>query len=209
MPDNLRILREFRNYLTSITGRILQESDLRASVVLGAATKTVVGSSVASAAMGAVGALGTASTGTAIAGLAGAAKTTATLYWIGGLVGGGVAAGTLVVGAGAIGAGIYGTVKLRRAVLGASREGQISVKEEQMILAIAALVAAIDETLESGKELRAREVVLFSRLGITPLRQELMQALEQNVFSGMKAYHRARLRGHLINLRILQKRIEA
>ena len=103
--------------LTSMAGRILQTSDRRAAVVLGTSTKVVVGSAVAASATGIIGSLGTASTGAAIAGLSGAAKTTATLYWIGGIVGGGVAAGGLVLGAGALGIGVYGSGQPPRSLL--------------------------------------------------------------------------------------------
>lgn len=205
----MRDLREIRGFLTSITGRILQVSDRRASVALGAATNTAVGISVASAAMGIVSTIGTASTGTAIASLAGAAKTTATLYWIGGVVGGGVAAGTVVVGGGALAAGVYGSIKLRRTILGQSRLDRLSEREESIVMALASLVAAIDEVLKSDRELRPREVVLFCKLGVTPLRQEVLNGLTENVFSDLKTYHRARLRGHLNNLQALQKRLEA
>ena len=71
-------LQEIRSFLTAITGRILQLSDHKAGVALGAATSTLAGTTAASTIMGIVGTLGSASTGTTLASLAGAAKTSAT-----------------------------------------------------------------------------------------------------------------------------------
>jgi hypothetical protein len=106
-------LETIRTYLTAMAADILQISDKKARIALGATANAVFGATFVTTVTGAVGAMGTASTGAAIAGLAGAAKSTATLYWIGGLVGGGVFAGTAVVGAGAVGVGIWGSIKAR------------------------------------------------------------------------------------------------
>jgi hypothetical protein len=157
--------------------------------------------------MGIVGTIGTASTGAAIGGLAGAAKTTASLYWIGGLVGGGVAAGTVMIGAGALGAGIYGSIKLRRALMGSSRRDSLSETEERIVLAITTLVHAIDETLNADRVVSPKELVLFSRLGITPIRDTVQRALDDGAFSELSTYHRVLLRGHINNLTSLQERI--
>ncbi len=186
----------------------MQVSDRKASVAMGAATKTMAGAAVVSTVMGAVGTFGTASTGTAIAGLAGAAKTTATLYWIGGLVGGGVAAGTFVLGAGAVGAGIYGSIKVRRAILGLSRKDSLSDREERIVMAIHALVQSISSVKERGQQITAKEMALFSRLGVTPLLDELRSAMDDGTLAELKAYHRTRLRGHLFHLRGLLKKLE-
>jgi hypothetical protein len=208
MTYNQRHLKEIETFLTAIAGRILQISDRKASVALGAATSTVVGSALASSVLGAIGAYGSASTGVAIAGLAGAAKSTATLYWIGGLVGGGVAAGSLVLGAGAVGAGIYGSMKLRKAVLGHSRKDTLSEREQGIILAIHALTQSIRSTLDSGAAVSDREIILFSRIGVVPLIGEAQRALDEGELSGMKIYNRARLRGHLINLQTLLTKLD-
>lgn len=208
MTPNDSHLTDAQSLLTAISGRILQVSDRRASAAMGAASKTIIATSAASAVMGAVGTFGTASTGAAIAGLAGAAKTTASLYWIGGIVGGGVAAGTLMVGAGALGVGIYGSIKVRRAILGHARSGTLSDREQTIVLAVHALVEGIKTAAVSGKPISNREAALFSRLGITPLVAEVESALSDGAFADLKMYNRARLRGHLINLRSLQARME-
>ncbi len=206
MQDD-KSLREIRSFLTAITGRILQLSDHKAGVALGAATSTLAGTTAASTIMGIVGTLGSASTGTALASLAGAAKTSATLYWIGGIAGGGAAAGAVIVGAGAIGAGIYGSRKVRRALLGQTRRDTLSEREQEVVLAITTLVQAIDETLASRRELARRELELFSRIGITPLREAVQKRLADGAFSELTTYNRVRLRGHLNNLEALQGRL--
>jgi hypothetical protein len=207
MSDNQRYLKDVDAFLTAIAGRIMQVSDRKASVALGAATSTAVGSAVATTITGAIGAFGSASTGAAIAGLAGAAKTSATFYWVGGLVGGGVAAGGLVVGAGAIGAGIYGSVKLRRAVLGSSRRDLLSQREQNIVMAIHALTQSIRSRIDEGSEIADKELVLFIRIGVVPLMGEVQGALDKSQLDGIKVYNRARLRGHLINLRTLLNKV--
>jgi len=158
--------------------------------------------------MGAIGAFGSASTGAAMAGLAGAAKTSATLYWIGGLVGGGVAAGGVVLGAGALGAGIYGSVKLRRAILGRSRRDDLSGREQTIVLAIHALTQSIRGAVDHASTVSDKEMVLFCRIGVTPLIEEVQRLLDDGELAGMKIYNRARLRGHLINLQTLLKKLD-
>lgn len=188
--------------LTAIAGRILQTSDRKAAVVLGTATKVIVGAAAATSTTGIVGSLGIASTGAAIAGLSGAAKTTATMYWIGGLVGGGVAAGGLVLGAGALGAGIYGSIRARRAVFGAARPEQaLSEREMRILEAIHALTATIRTVVSGEREVTGREFALFSRIGVTPLLDDIDAGLAAGVFCDLKLYHRVRLRGHVNNLR--------
>ena len=204
-----RDLKEILGFLTSITGRILQVSDRKAGVVMGVATKTLMGSAFVTSVTGTVGSLGTAGTGVAIAGLSGAAKTTATLYWVGGLVGGGVAAGTVVLGAGALGVGIYGSIKVRRAILGHARRREGLSEEEQVILQAAdALISAIRSVLDAGSEVSQREATLLSRIGITPLLAQIDIAFAEKRFNDLKIYNRARLRGHVNNLRYLQTRLE-
>ena len=195
--------------LTSVTGRILQVSDRKAGVVMGVATKTLVGSAFVTTVTGAVGSLGTAGTGAAIAGLSGAAKTTATLYWIGGIVGGGVAAGTAILGAGAVGVGIYGSIKVRRAILGhARRKEGLSSEEQEILQAADALISAIRNVLDTETEVSDRELALVSRIGVTPLLERIDLAFTEKRFDDLKVYNRVRLRGHVNNLRSLQERLE-
>jgi hypothetical protein len=208
VTDNQRHLKDIEVFLTAIAGRILQVSDRKASVALGAATSTAVGSMISTSVMGAIGAYGSASTGTAVAVLAGAAKTKATLFWIGSIVGGGVAAGGVVLGAGALGAGIYGSVKLRRAILGQSRRDNLSEREQTIVLAIHALTQFIRDTNSKGATISDKELILFTRIGVTPLMEEVQRLLDNAQLAGMKIYNRARLRGHLINLQTLLTKLD-
>lgn len=94
---------------------VLKEVSIGAGVLLGgiggAALGTAGGFAAAGATTSAVMALGTASTGTAIASLSGAAATNATLAALGGgsiaAGGGGMALGTTILGATTLGAGIF------------------------------------------------------------------------------------------------------
>ncbi|MGI9367821.1 MAG: hypothetical protein ACR2O2_03195 [Ruegeria sp.] len=195
--------------LTAIVARILQVSDAKGSVALGAATNALASSAFASTVMGAVGSLGTAGTGVALAGLSGAAKTTATLYWIGGVVGGGVAAGTVVLGVGALGAGIYGSVKVRKALLGfARRKEAISDREQRILQAIQALTHSLNTTQTAETAVSKLELKLFSRVGLSPVLSEVTEALADGCFDDLTTYNRARLRGHVINLRKLQTKMD-
>lgn len=208
--ETSRDLSVLRASLTGIAGRILQLPDRKAAVILGTGTKLVVGTAAATTATGIVGTLGTASTGAAIGGLSGAAKATATLYWIGGLVGGGVAAGSVVVGAGAVGIGIYGSIKARRAIFGAARpEHTLSEQEMRFLETIQALTASIQAALESSGNVSARELVLFWRIGVAPLLDDIDEGLAAGTFGSLKTYQRIRLRGHVNNLRARFRKLEA
>ena len=198
-----------RDLLIAIVGRILQTSNRRASVAMGAATNALTGTAFMGAVTGAVGSLGTAGTGAAIAGLSGAAKTTATLYWIGGLVGGGVAAGTAILGVSAIGVGVYGSIRVRRTILGhARREADLSDDELRILEATNALVSSIEAVLAKKMIVSREEVPLFFRVGVSPLLAEIDLALSRGRFDDLKTYSRMRLRGHVTNLRTLQRRME-
>ncbi len=204
------ILNSVSSLLTSIAARILQESNRKAAVALGAATNALAGSAFATAVMGTVGSVGAAGNGAAIAGLYGAAKTSATLAWIGGIVGGGVAAGTLVLGAGALGAGIYGSIKVRRVLLGCSRRNEkISLRELTILHSIQSLTASIEKARKSDKAVTGVELNLLSQIGLSPLVEEIEQVLADGSFDDLTTYNRARLRGHVINLKKLMKRLES
>ena len=209
-PDPMKNLVRAQDLLIAIVGRILQTSDRKASVAMGAATNALTGTAFMGAVTGVVGSLGTAGTGAAIAGLSGAAKTTATLYWIGGLVGGGVAAGTAILGIGAVGAGVYGSIRVRRAILGHARhEGDLSDDELRILEAANALISSIRAVLDEKAPVGREELALFSRIGIAPLLKEVDRALSHHRFNDLSRYGRARLRGHVKNLRSLQQRMEA
>ncbi|MDV7142022.1 hypothetical protein R3X27_04930 [Tropicimonas sp. TH_r6] len=183
-------------------GSILQISDKKARVALGAGVNVVAGTMAAGAGTGLIGSFGVASTGTAIASLAGAAKSTATLYWIGGLVGGGVAAGGLVLAAGGAGAGYLAARKMRSAVFGSARgETEISEEEQRLLETIAALKSAISQATLEDRDVSTDELSLFFEIGVNPLVRHLQKALEVGVFDRLTHYNRIRLRGQVHVLR--------
>ncbi len=193
-----------------MVGSILQVSDRKAGIALGVGVNAAASAMAAGAATGLVGSFGTASTGTAIASLFGAAKSTATLYWIGGLVGGGVAAGGAILLVGGAGAGFYAARKMRRSVLGTTRsKTEIGDAEQRILAAIITLKSSAEAALSSGTPITPAERRLFARIGIGPLLDTLTAAIEAGEFDHLRTYHRIRLRGHVHTLRLLQQRMEA
>ena len=203
-------LDQVEDILTGMVGSILQVSDRKARVALGAGVNVAAGAAVVGAGTGLVATFGSASTGTAIASLFGAAKSTATLYWIGGLVGGGVAAGGVIVAVGGAGAGFYAARRMRGAVFGKARAQEGIPQEEQRILtAIAILKSAIGKAAAEDREITPREMALFAKFGTEPLIAEIEEALDKGVFDKLTRYNRIRLRGHLHTLRHARKRMES
>jgi len=201
-------LKRLSGLLQALSARILQITDAKARVAMGAATNVAVGSGFAASLTGLVGTFGTAGTGAVIAGLSGAAKTSATLAWIGGLVGGGVAAGTVLVGASALGAGVYGSIKLRRVLLGAARRQEdLSERELRIIEGATILDATVRRALMAGA-VSPRDTALLSHVAVRPLIDSVQTALADGVFNDMNRYNRGRLRGHVNNLRSLSERLE-
>ncbi|WP_139214945.1 hypothetical protein [Palleronia marisminoris] len=208
--DTRRDLERVADFLVAISARLLQVSDRKAGVAMGVATNAVVGSAFAASITGIVGSLGTAGTGAAIAGLSGAAKTSATLAWIGGIVGGGMAAGTVVLGAGALGAGIYGSIRFRRVILGYARRSEdLSEAEQRIVEAAGVLTVAIRNALAVEEHISGREVAVLSRVAVEPLLADVEAALKAGLLDDLNTFNRARLRGHVINLRSHLRRLEA
>lgn len=205
------LLREVETLLIATVARITQTSDKKVKVVMGAATNAATGVAAGAGIMGLVGALGTASTGAAIAGLSGAAQTTATLYWIGALVGGGVAAGGVMVGGVALGAGYWGATKIKKLLFGKARDQTVLLEEEiRLLAAIHSLLEAIRASLEgrdgrpfvSYDDLRA-----FSVIGLSPVLDEIGKALEAGVFRQLTTVQRVRLRGNLYSMQRWTKKV--
>ena len=107
MPElDKSILIEAAEILEDAAAAILQiNGNLKGSIIDAVLAKGV-GVASTSGITSLIGALGTASTGTAIGSLSGAAASSAKLYWIGSLVGGGVATGGFLLGAAAVVGGL-------------------------------------------------------------------------------------------------------
>ena len=109
-----------------------------------AVTAKVAGASSTTALLALVAAFGHAGTGTAIAGLSGAAATSATMAWVGGLVGGGVAAGAALTGGLALVIGLA-TYK----ILASERRAFESLSElEQRIVQSCWMLAAVADAYQ-------------------------------------------------------------
>lgn len=210
MPRRDPALEHVSSTLTGMVGSILQVSDRKARIAFGAGAKVAASATTAGTVTTLVGSFGAASTGTAIATLTGAAKTSATLYWIGGLVGGGVATGGALLVVGTAGASIYAAHRMQRAVFGGSRsERALSEVEHRVLASIAALKSAVDAALAEDREITAEERRLFARIGLAPLVSEVEGALRTDTFTPLTRYHRIRLRGQVHVLRTLQSEMEA
>jgi hypothetical protein len=75
-------------------------------------------------------------------------------------------------------------------------------------LAIHALTQFIRDTNSKGATISDKELILFTRIGVTPLMEEVQRLLDNAQLAGMKIYNRARLRGHLINLQTLLTKLD-
>jgi len=139
----------------------------------------MAGAATATGFLGLVSAFGTAGTGTAIASLSGAAATSATLAWVGGLVGGGMAAGTFLTGGLALAVGV-GAYKL----FGSNpREYEsLDVIDRQIVDACIILIKAIEEQIEKNEKPSLEELELINRCSISPL-YKLMKKNEKDICS--------------------------
>ena len=150
--------------LTVVVGAILQESNRTAGMIIGVATSKLVAASVMAGAFGGIAAFGAASTGTAIATLSGAAATSATLYWVGSIVGLGAGAGGIMLTGGALAAGIPAALAVRHRVFGRRRlETDLDDREQAALYAALRLAAPV-------RVARARGEPLSSRCGSSPAR---------------------------------------
>ena len=161
------------NYLVAC---LLQTSSKDASRFTGTFSKLLVGKISALGAtggiLGLVGSFGTAGTGTAIATLHGAAATSATLAWVGGLVGGGMLAGSIATGGLGFVAGI-GTYKLLSSK--AKEYDKLNVIERHFVDKSTILIQYINEWLEKKELIAAEDLQTFSKNSLEPLVLELLE----------------------------------
>jgi hypothetical protein len=130
------------------------------------------GAAAATGFLGLVATFGTAGTGTAIASLSGAAATSATLAWVGGIVGGGMFAGTILTG----GLGLAVGVGAYRFFKSEPREYESLLEIDKKIMATCSiLIKAINEQIEAQKIPTIDEINLINLHSITPLYQLLLE----------------------------------
>jgi hypothetical protein len=131
-----------------------------------AAASKIAAAGAVSGVLGAVAAFGTAGTGTAIASLSGAAATSATMAWIGGLLGGGVALGSLMTGGLALAVGV-GAYKLMGST--ARPYSELPVLEREIVDACIILIKAFEDVLEKRQTPSLMELEAVYERSLTPL----------------------------------------
>lgn len=145
---NEQWLRDAETSLTRLVANIFQISHKDSSRFASAVVAKASGAAGAAGVPGLVGAFGSASTGTAIASLSGAAASSASLYWVGSLIGGGVFAGTILTG----GIGVLVGYTGLRLWKGKPRKVENLTDEEKGIVnASLALVKALKDQLGAGQ----------------------------------------------------------
>ncbi|TRX56701.1 glycine zipper family protein [Thalassomonas sp. M1454] len=173
--DAKELLVNTREELIYINSCILQvskkDSEQLASNFGKAISAKVAGIASAGGLFALVSSFGSASTGTAIAGLSGAAANSATLAWIGSLVGGGMAAGAVVTS----GVGLLVGAVAYSALSSEPRDiEKLSDEERKIIESSALLIAAIDEVLLNNPvQLSLTEAKVLLNDVINPLNEQL------------------------------------
>lgn len=199
-PESARELLENTRYeLIRLSSTIMQtsanETERLASQFSAAVVAKVSGLAAAGLTLGAVSMLGTAGTGTAIASLSGAAANSASLAWVGGLLGGGMATGALVTGGLSIvvGLGAYRLLKSE------SRPFDLLTEEEQRIVqACWMLINVIDDYLKADDtQLNQHDAEQLLANALIPLRHLIHQSTE-TVCDSLDARHAMVYRQHVL-----------
>ena len=190
-----------------------KKSRLAANIAI---TKTT-GVATSGAMFGLVSTIGTAGNGTAIATLSGAAQTSATLAWIGGLVGGGMAAGAVILPLAGIAGGLAGTKVVKAKIYGKSRsvEGLLQFEKEVLYLS-EKLLRPVEHFLADEKVVLSEpELIVYARDGLVPYlnRLQFLLDLEKEGFhpsfrSTLKPGYYHKLSKHFWELDGLQRKMK-
>lgn len=162
--------RELHNVVACILQVSSQESSQLGAQFSRAVTAKLAGGAGTAALLTLVATFGHAGTGTAIAGLSGAAATSATMAWVGGLVGGGVAAGTALTGGLTL---VIGLAAYK--ALASERRAFESLSElEQRIVQSCWMLAAVADAYQKHPENFTPENAHdFLEKMLTPLHQDI------------------------------------
>jgi hypothetical protein len=173
--------------VTQTPSKNVQKARLASSV----ATATLTKAATTAGIWGAVSTLGTAGTGTAIGTLSGAASTSATLAWIGGLVGGGMAAGAILLPVTGIAAGAAASMYVRRKLYGRPRKiDELHYFEEEILFASDNLLRPIDAVSQDGvMQPSADELRVFAHDGLLPLITQIEKRLTEPNTDGSEQPH--------------------
>jgi hypothetical protein len=174
MVHERQLLVELEGSLLGIISAITQTpSDLvrRARMASSIATAKVTGVAASAGIFGLVSTLGTAGTGTAIGTLSGAASTSATLAWIGGLVGGGMAAGAVILPAVGIAAGAATAMAIRKKFFSRQRTlADLQLFEKEILFATDNLLRPLGAITRGEQGYPSEsELKIFAHDGLRPL----------------------------------------
>ena len=169
-------LEHLERTLIRTAAAIRQESERRTRLLLNAAIGKPAGV-LATMGIGAfIASCGVASTGTPIATLSGAAATTATLYWLGSLIGLGVAAGSAILGGAFFIIAFLAGTRGRSWLIGKPRsDDSLQDHERAILLASRSLIAAVKARIASGEKPAPSDMRLFAEHGLIPLADQINQ----------------------------------
>lgn len=169
-------LEHLERTLTRTVAAIRQESERRTRMLLNMALGKTAGATTVAGIGGWIAAFGVASTGTPIAVLSGAAANSATLYWLGSLVGLGVAAGSIIL------TGTFFVIAFiagfggRKWLIGKPRSDDSLQEHERAILVAArSMIAAVKSQIKSGDKPSPADMRLFAEHGLIPLANQINQ----------------------------------
>lgn len=173
--------------VTQTPSKNVQKARLASSV----ATAKLTSIATTAGIWGAVSTLGTAGTGTAIGTLSGAASTSATLAWIGGLVGGGMAAGAILLPATGVAVGAAASMYVRRKLHGRPRKiDELHYFEEEILFASDNLLRPLDAISQDGvMQLSADELRVFAHDGLLLLVTQVEMRLAEQSNDGSEQPH--------------------
>lgn len=196
-PDQL--LRNAKSELAYTSACIMQISSDDAEKVAAQFGKVVTSKIAGVAATGAllslVSTFGTAGTGTAIASLSGAASSSATLAWVGGLLGGGMATGAVLTG----GVGLIVGLGAYKALSSERRDFESLEEIEQRVLQYCwMLIAIIDEHLQGDcAKFNAGQARTLLHDTLLPL-QEMLKSNSDAICNNLDAKNAAAFRQHVL-----------
>ncbi len=181
--DTTAELKELEQSLLGIIAAITQTPSSKvkkARLASNIATAKVTSIATSAGIFGLVSTLGTAGTGAAIGTLSGAAATSATLAWIGGLVGGGMAAGALLLPAAGIAAGTTATMVLRRKIHGRPRKlNELLPFEDEILFCVDNLIRPLDAVSKGEAQIpKSDELRIYAYDGLMPLTARIDQHLK-------------------------------
>lgn len=177
-----RRLEEIEKSLLGVVSAVTQtpsKNVRQARLASSVATAKLAGAATTAGIWGAVSTLGTAGTGTAIGALSGAASTSATLAWIGGLVGGGMAAGAIILPVTGIAAGAAASMYVRRKLHGRPRKlDELQYFEEEILFGADKLLRPIDVVSQKDAiQPTADELRVYAHDGLLPLIDQIEKHL--------------------------------